>query len=132
MNPEKFGDHYDWVKKGILSGLKEGEWAYHPMYFAANQPDFPAHCIDFLNSDIQRVYLLNGNVASGQQLLRDCEACLNDLFLDPDTGLWWDYRENRVAMDELIAIANADGRQDWLTLVYDRAVAFQVVWMPEL
>ncbi len=122
MNPEKFGDHHDWVKKGILSGLKEGEWAYHPMYFANNQPDFSAQCVNFLNSDIQRAYLLNDNFATRQQLLPDCRACPNDLFLDPDTGLWWDHNNNHVAMEELVAIGNADGRRDRLTLVYDQSI----------
>ena len=129
MNPEKFGDSYDFVKREIIHGLAPADkWDIHPMFFARPQRfNFASQHARFLGISVVegRIYHRNlvTDVGSG---------CLNHLFLDPDKGLTVPRRPVRhrrhavswnehICVEELTAIATAEGRKHKLTLVYDQS-----------
>ena len=127
MNYEKFGDSYDFVKRGILQLLADcGDWFVHPMFtdservVAAYWKDYchflgvPAVTTKTLrNTGAQRARIMVGH------------SCQGHLFFDPDTGLNMDTdkreypREKYLMGSELVAATKA--RPEKLTLVYDQS-----------
>lgn len=91
---------------------------FHPRPVAG----FMAEHAEFLGVD-----LAVGTITARNQVLAVGMAYDRHLLLDPDTGLWaGQNRPNRgwngyVSMDELAQIANAQGREHKLTLVFDQS-----------
>ena len=124
MHPDFFGDSYDLVKREIIHGLAPAEqWTVHPMYFDfgnAPKPGFVLKYAKFLGiqpaaRETERSNLVDDVTA----------ASLQQLFLDPDTGLWdgqgspggaW---RKHISVRELARIANA--RKHGITLVFDQS-----------
>ena len=130
MQPEFFGDSYDFVKREIIRGLAPAkEWAVHPMYFARYRRQlFVDQYTRFLG-----IGLVEGPICDRRKVSAVGKGHQNHLLLDPDTGLWipgaggvkpdtcWRNSKKHLKVDELVAIAQAKGRERKLTLVYDQS-----------
>ena len=126
MNPQKFGDSYDFLKRVIIPVLVAEDWAVHPMYFDAtpNQRFLNQYSM-FLDID-----LVDGWDEPRSEVSAVGQRCQNHLFLDPDTGLrvpgptelgHGQHRRTHLNIPELVEIATARGREHRLTLVYDQS-----------
>ena len=129
MNPEFFGDSYDFVKKEIINGLAPAEdWAVHPMYFSEDPTEgFVESYSRFLG-----VGAVEGCINDRDLVPAVSELCRKHLFLDPDTGLWvpgvgveqlqpgggWD---RHLRVEEVGEIAIAPERERMLTLIFDQS-----------
>ncbi len=131
MNYEKFGDSYDFVKRGILQLLDDcGGWSAHPMF----TDDDPAH---YASDYCQLVGVPAVETKSFQQVNRDRERWLKPaqahpghLLIDPDTGLPFDKKGRPshqgkspaaafLRAGELVHIVK--DRPDKLTLIFDQS-----------
>ena len=127
MNPEKFGDSYDFVKREIIRGLAPScEWATHPMYF---EPE-PKRDLNFLvqYEVFLGVHRVDGDIFDREQVVTLGRQCQKHLLLDPDTGLPGPKSRRprggrRVCIDigELVQIATATKRRQRLTLIFDQS-----------
>ena len=139
MHPNKFGDSHDWTKKGLIHGLvdpgnSQVGWATHPMYFRVpdNDPFYETFTESLQN--FLGIGPVPGNIGDvnnrrqpnwADELGRDCA---NHLLLDPDNGLAKNERgrsaaakwNQRVGIDEIVAVTQAGGREHLLTLIFDQ------------
>ena len=130
MNYEKFGDSYDFVKRGILQLLKgRGGWSVHPMF---TDPDPARYAAEYRRLIGVPTVTDQSFVQSGRNRnawLASARTCRSHLFIDPCTGLPFDKEglpshENRLdpaflKASELAQIARE--RPDELTLVFDQS-----------
>ena len=127
MNPKFHGDSYEFAKQGIIEGLAPlGGWAIHPMYYDYSEepfdPGFAGYYADFLG-----IRLVDHGECPRNEVAAVGGRCQQHLFVDPDTGLWAgegrprDGQRKHIRVTEFAEIANAPGREDKLTLVYDQS-----------
>ena len=94
---------------------------------------FPEKPISSRDTDFVRSYesylsvsvVGNYGIQGRRSLVADTKRINSDLFLDPDTGLWWApsgrHPKHQVKIDELVNIVTSIERKDKLTLVFDQS-----------
>ena len=127
MDPRFFGDSHDMAKREIMRLLAtDGKWLAHPMYFpekpiSSRDTDFVRSYESYLSVSVVGNYGIQGR----RSLVADTKRINSDLFLDPDTGLWWApsgrHPKHQVKIDELVNIVTSIERKDKLTLVFDQS-----------
>lgn len=136
MKYEKFGDSYDFVKRGILQLLSCcGDWSVHPMF--TDDPNAAHYAADYRRLIGVCTVTDQSFVQSGRNRnawLEAARTCQNHLLIDPDTGLPFNETGRRPTMDEYEGV-NADAeflnaselaeiakaRPYKLTLVFDQS-----------
>lgn len=133
MKYEKFGDSYDFVKRGLVQLLTPcGDWFVHPMF---TDPDGVVACYwkdycRFLGVPTVTCKTLKQSGWSRANWFEAARICKTHLLLDPDTGIPFDKcgrpshqgRSSAAAFlraSELVEIAKK--RPDKLTLVFDQS-----------
>ena len=130
MDPQKFGDSYDIVKREIIHGLAPPEhWAVHPMYFLPPwKPNFLDQYKEYLG-----IRVADHHTCERERVGEIGALCPTHLFLDPDTGLWVqnvggvtnenppNRKRKHITVRELVEIARTPSRSHKLTLVFDQS-----------
>ena len=157
MNPDKFGDSYDIVKRNIIEWLRQcGTWAIHPMFskeFSQSSPSFAEEYGKFLDSglltanpvppysgEIPRLGARwNAYLAERHTYFQNARQWdrTDHLFIDPDTGLWLPTSNDakqlpglRKEPQYLMAeelLDFAKARPDKLALVFDQSFSRNLV-----
>ena len=131
MNYAKFGDSYDFVKRGILQLLAGcGRWSVHPMFTDGNPENYAADYCHLLGvpAVTTRSFIQSGR--NRNDWLAAAQNCRDHLLIDPDTGLPFDETGRRpddernapaafLYAGELARIVRK--RPDRLTLVFDQS-----------
>ena len=129
MNHEKFGDSYDFVKRGILQLLAgSGSWSVHPMFTDNNPAHYAVAYCRFIGVPAINTQSFEQVHRNRNNWLEAAEACPDHLLLDPDTGLPFD-EDGMVPRNELGSAFLTPGelvrivtaRPDKLTLVFDQS-----------
>ena len=82
MDPQQFGDSYDFVKRDLIHWLASAEeWATHPMYFGPKRGFIAKHA-EFLG-----IALAAGDTIRRNLVSTVGSDCPHHLLLDPNTGL---------------------------------------------
>ena len=132
MHPDKFGDSYDFVKRGLpheqhlLQWLSDcGEWAVHPMLFTKRFQPCHRSFLDQYSRFLGAPPLEAGQVdklSDKDSFVEVAKSAPSHLFLDPDTGLQvpeMRATSKHLKAEDLVEIAEA--RKDKLTLVFDQS-----------
>ena len=132
MNYEKFGDSYDFVKRGILQLLADcGDWFVHPMFTDdPNAEHYAAVYSRLIGVPSVNDYSFVQSRRNRHDWLAAARNCQAHLLVDPDTGLPFDeegspshQRRSPAAAflraGELVHIVRA--RPGKLTLVFDQS-----------
>ena len=126
MEPTKFGNTHDIVKKSMLADLlkDQGTIFYHPMYFQGKGEirDYTFTCrsadflgIRLLHEDLTRRDRVADAAVSGSP---------GHIFLDPNAGLTLKstVRRDTISAKDLIDITQSANRRGKLVIVYDKSI----------
>ena len=130
MNYEKFGDSYDFVKRGILQLLSCcGDWSVHPMFTDGDPECYAAEYRRLIGVPSVNDCSFVQSGRNRNDWLDEARTCQDHLLIDPDTGIPFNEPGKLpragaagaefLMANELVEIART--RPDKLTLVFDQS-----------
>lgn len=130
MNYGKFGDSYDFVKRGILQLLSCcGDWSVHPMFTDEDPADYVEDYRRLIGAPTVTNQSFVQYGRNRNDWLEAARTCQDHLLIDPDTGIPFNKPgrlpragvagDKFLMANELVEIARA--RPDKLTLVFDQS-----------